>query len=125
MAYLIFLNYLNDEFDLQKTRFENIYINRNGNLIYDKKTNKQIKILNTGRNNYKIIRLPSRFKYFETRKNYQVSYLVYETFTKEIIDTEKYQIHHINLDQTDNRLMNLIKLTKTQHREIHKLLKKI
>jgi len=41
---------------------------------------------------------------------------------KEVIDTAKYVIHHINENKSDNRIENLQKMTVMEHNRHHKLI---
>lgn len=56
-----------------------------------------------------------------TRK--RIHQLVFETFEPQIDLSDK-EIHHINQDKTDNRLINLIAISKEKHALIHKYLSK-
>lgn len=59
--------------------------------------------------------------YIKGEKKILVHDLVYRTFYPDT--PEDFQIHHINLDRTDNRLENLIGLSVEDHYKLHKELK--
>ena len=57
------------------------------------------------------------------RKKYYIHRLVAEHFIQDNI--EKYQVHHIDRNQKNNNVNNLVVLSAKEHRELHKLEKAI
>jgi hypothetical protein len=51
---------------------------------------------------------------------HKVHRLVIETFVDEHLSEKELEIHHIDLDKSNNRLENLIVVTKDEHIKIHK-----
>lgn len=59
-------------------------------------------------------------------KNYFIHKLVMDNFCNNMLDNkEEYEIHHINGISTDNRLINLEYVTKSNHKELHKELNRL
>lgn len=51
---------------------------------------------------------------------HKVHRLVIENFVDENLNEKELEIHHIDLDKSNNRLENLIVVTKEEHIKIHK-----
>lgn len=51
---------------------------------------------------------------------YKVHRLVIENFVDEHLTEKELEIHHIDLDKSNNRLENLLVVTEAEHIKIHK-----
>ena len=74
------------------------------------------------KNKYLAVRLSRKEGQYSIRIDKSIHRLVGEYFCDNY-DMLK-EVHHINLDRTDNRAENLINLTKKENIEIHKKLRK-
>ena len=62
------------------------------------------------------------YKYFKiTLKGFQKTYKLHQALYYSFVEPPKknYDVHHINLDKTDNRIENLMLIDSTEHKKLH------